>query len=305
METPITFECEGSELIGILTLPDTPPKKGIVFVVADGPQYRAGVQRQFVTLSRAMAAAGYAALRFDYRGMGDSEGTHRGFEHVDADIKAAIDALLKHCASVEEIVLWGECDSTAAVLFYAYQDPRITGISIANPWVRTEEGRAKTIVKHYYLQRLLDKAFWKKLLSGQFQFGSSLASLWRNIKNAMQSGKHPADSSTTANTTDASGTAPESNTPKLPPAPDRSQPLPARLAFGLNSFQGKVLLILSGNDWIATEFKEVVDASPQWQALLQDDRLVQHEIDGADHSFSKKDHRIEMIRLNLDWLKTW
>ena len=124
METPVTFECEGSVLMGILSIPDTPPRRGVVFVVADGPQYRAGVQRQFVTLARAMEQSGYAALRFDYRGMGDSEGVHRGFEHVNADIKAAIDALLAHCSSIEEVVLWGECDSSAAVLFYAYKDKR-------------------------------------------------------------------------------------------------------------------------------------------------------------------------------------
>lgn len=288
MEIPITFQCEGSTLLGILSVPDTPPRRGIVFVVADGPQYRAGVQRQFVMLARAMAQAGYATLRFDYRGMGDSEGIHRGFEHVDADIKAAVDALLAQCSSIEEVVLWGECDSSAAVLFYAYKDKRITGISIANPWVRTEEGRAKTIVKHYYLRRLFEKEFWGKLFSGQFDFRNSLVSLGQNTIKIFRAGSRSASAQNI--TSDA---------------PDQKQPLPVRLAHGLKSFEGRVLLILSGNDWIAQEFKEVADASPVWRNLLSDKRLERHEIADADHSFSKKSARSEMVRLNLEWLKSW
>ncbi|MDR4521570.1 MAG: hydrolase 1, exosortase A system-associated [Nitrosomonas sp.] len=288
METPVTFECEGSVLMGILSIPDTPPRRGVVFVVADGPQYRAGVQRQFVTLARAMEQSGYAALRFDYRGMGDSEGVHRGFEHVNADIKAAIDALLAHCSSIEEVVLWGECDSSAAVLFYAYKDKRINGISIANPWVRTEEGRAKTIVKHYYLRRLFEKAFWSKLFSGQFRFKASLNSLWQNVMKIFRASGRSASAQNTVSD-----------------VPDQSHPLPVRLAHGLRKFEGNVLLILSGNDWIAKEFKETVDASPVWRSLLAEERLERHEIPDADHSFSKKSARSEMVRLNLEWLKSW
>lgn len=288
MEKPITFLCEDSELIGILNVPDTPPRRGVIFVVADGPQYRAGVQRQFVTLARAMEKAGYAALRFDYRGMGDSEGIHRGFEHVNEDIKAAIDALLAHCSSLEEVVLWGECDSSAAVLFYAYKDTRIKGISIANPWVRTAEGRSKTIVKHYYLNRLIEKEFWKKLFSGNFKFKDSFIALWRNAVNVMRLRNHYKASQNTA-----------------PDMSDSGQPLPIRLAYGLDKFEGEKLLILSGNDWIAKEFLEIVDASPQWQKLLNDEKLQQYEIPGADHSFSTKSSRNELIRLNLEWLKSW
>jgi len=288
METPITFQCEDSELIGILNVPEKPPKRGVVFVVADGPQYRAGVQRQFVTLARAMEQAGYAALRFDYRGMGDSEGIHRGFEHVDEDIKAAIDALIAHSDSIEEIVLWGECDSSAAVLFYAYKDKRIKGISIANPWVRTEEGRAKSIVKHYYLNRLFDKQFWKKIFTGHFNFKDSLTSLWRNVIKAFRSRSN--SSSSQDGPVDHSA---------------HRLSLPERLAYGLSNFEGKVLLVLSGNDWIAKEFQDVVDASTVWKNLLHNERLVRHDIADADHSFSKKTSRNDLIRANLDWMDSW
>jgi len=102
-------------MLGIVNVPDPPPRRGVVFVVADGPQYRIGAQRQFVSLGRSIEAHGYAALRFDYRGMGDSEGHHRGFLHVDSDIRAAVDALIANVPTVEEVVLWGECDGVIPI----------------------------------------------------------------------------------------------------------------------------------------------------------------------------------------------
>ena len=287
MEAPIVFDCEGSALLGILNLPYKPPRRGVIFVVADGPQYRVGAQRQFVVLARSMQAQGYAALRFDYRGMGDSEGVHRGFMHVDSDIRAAVDALLAHAPSVEELVLWGECDSSAAVLFYAHKDPRIKGISIANPWVRTEESRAKTMVKHYYGQRLLQGNFWKKLITLEFDYRASLASLWRNILFMVKPGHRAGEGF--EQTEEQAG----------------AEPLPNRLEAGLRKFSGPVLLVLSGRDWIATEFLEVVASSPAWQELLAAKRVTRHEIAGADHSFSKREWRDELIRHNCQWMSTW
>ena len=68
-EETTVFACAGDTLMGILAKPETPADTGVIVIVG-GPQYRVGSHRQFVLLSRALAAAGYAVLRFDYRGMG-------------------------------------------------------------------------------------------------------------------------------------------------------------------------------------------------------------------------------------------
>lgn len=274
-------------MLGILNVPEPRPRRGVVFVVADGPQYRAGVQRQFVLLARAVEAHGCAALRFDYRGMGDSEGVHRGFQYVDSDIRAAIDALIANVPSVEEVVLWGECDSAAAVLFYAHKDPRVKGISIANPWVRTDESRAKTMVKHYYHRRMLETDFWKKLVTLQFDYKKSLASLWQNFLLAANFGQR-------------SKPGGDASDEQL-----RREPLPVRLAVGLGKFRGPVLLVMSGRDWIATEFLEVVAGSPTWQELLAASRVTRREIADADHSFSKRAWRDALVQHNCQWLASW
>ena len=77
--------------LGILAKPDVPAQTGVVVLVG-GPQYRAGSHRQFVLLSRALAQEGFAVLRIDYRGMGDSDGMPYKFTNVSPDIARAIDA---------------------------------------------------------------------------------------------------------------------------------------------------------------------------------------------------------------------
>ena len=164
----IAFRCGGDTLYGILSLPAQPARRGVLVVVG-GPQYRAGSHRQFTLLARSLAAQGIAAMRFDYRGMGDSEGAMRDFESVDEDLRAAIDAFMAQVPALREVALWGLCDAASAASLYAPSDQRVTGLALLNPWVRTDSGAAKATLKHYYGARLLDKELWKKLFSGRFE----------------------------------------------------------------------------------------------------------------------------------------
>ena len=84
-ERCLSFECGGETLLGILHEPRIHKETGVLVIVG-GPQYRVGSHRQFVLMARALANVGYAVLRFDYRGMGDSTGCPRGFEAVDKSI---------------------------------------------------------------------------------------------------------------------------------------------------------------------------------------------------------------------------
>ena len=51
--------------------------------------------------------------------------------------------------------------------FYAATDPRITGVVLVNPWVRTQVGEARTYLRHYYVRRFFSRAFWRKLVGGE------------------------------------------------------------------------------------------------------------------------------------------
>jgi exosortase A-associated hydrolase 1 len=282
-EIPFTFICRGESLVAILHEASGAPRLGVVIVVG-GPQYRVGSHRQFVLLARALAAHGVPVLRFDYRGMGDSDGEYAGFEAIDPDIAAAIDAFTARCPSVREIVLWGLCDAASASLFYAHQDARVRGLVLLNPWVRTTSGEAKAYLKHYYAKRLFDAAFWRKLLSGRFAFGESLASLLGMVRNARQTGQ----------------TVLPSQPGRL--AGDTSVGLPDRMAEGLRRFAGPVLLIMSGNDLTAREFEDAAKASPLWRALLSAPRVTRRDLPEADHTFSRRVWRDRVAAWTLEWL---
>jgi exosortase A-associated hydrolase 1 len=282
-EQALAFRCEDSRLIGIVALPEAPEPRGVLVVVG-GPQYRAGSHRQFTLLCRALAGHGFASMRFDYRGMGDSEGEIRTFENVSADIRAALDELFARVPKMREAIMWGLCDAASAALFYAHRDPRIKGLVLCNPWVRSDASIAKTRLKHYYLARLGDPAFWSRLLRGELQIRESLLSFLGILKAACL-GKP-----------NSSG-GPVSGVAPLPS-------LAQRMGEGMRRFQGRVLLILSGNDVTAQEFCEATRTSETWQALLALARVQREDLPAADHTFSRSDWQRSVESLMVAWLKS-
>src|SRR5437016_3602142 len=126
-EHALIFDCEGESLVGILSEAGLPAGRGVLIVVG-GPQYRVGSQRQFTLLARHLAERGVPTLRFDYRGMGDSDGEVRSFERIGADIRCAIDRFFTSVPGLKDVAIWGLCDAASAALFYANQDARVSGL---------------------------------------------------------------------------------------------------------------------------------------------------------------------------------
>lgn len=279
IEQAIVFPCAGDELLGIVATPEQPNKTGVLVVVG-GPQYRAGSHRQFLLLSRALAIAGYPVMRFDHSGMGDSTGALGNFEALNDNISAAIGAFQQKCPNVISVVLWGLCDAASASLLYwdATHDSRITGIVLLNPWVRSEATLARTHIKHYYGQRLLEVEFWRKLLTGKLGIGRALGCFITSFVLARQ-----ATGSTTAGVTLS---------------------FQKRMMRALKEFQGQVLLILSGDDFTAKEFIEAIRADSVGVAALDGSNLKRVDVAGADHTFSSAEWRQSVEVATIGWLGT-
>ena len=251
-ELPILIHCEDSPQVGIFHKSTESAKTGIVMVVAGGPQYRVGRARQLVTYSRRLANEGYPVLRFDYRGLGDSAGKFLGFESIDADIKSAIDALTTQTPEVENIILWGECNSASAIMMYAWQDPRVKGMIICNPWVYDESTQAKTFIKYYFLRRLQEKSFWLKFFKGQFNIWKSLISifdLWHRSKQPK-------------------------TTQQLPTQNYHALPYQEKMLEGFSRFTGKTLLIKETLSLTGKEFELLVASSDSWKKAMQNNNIV-------------------------------
>ena len=178
----LVFDCLGHTLVGLVDEADAASHRGVIIVVG-GPQYRAGSHRQFVLLSRHLASAGITTLRFDHRGIGDSEG-HTTFEALEPDIRAAIDAFQERCPAITEIVLWGLCDAASAILMYAPGDKRVAGTVLLNPDVFSEQTQAQSHLSGYYLKRILSVEFWRQLFSGKVRVVSSLLDFLQTVRRA-------------------------------------------------------------------------------------------------------------------------
>ena len=285
MEEPVAFNCGEDRLFGIVHKSPGKSRRGVLVVVG-GPQYRAGSHRQFVLLARYLADNGIPVMRFDYRGMGDSEGARVPFERIDNDINAAIDAFTEQCPDIQEIVIWGLCDAASAALFYGHQDERVTGMVLLNPWVFTEQGSARTYLKHYYLQRILNKDLWRKIIHLEFDYRQSFFSLFKMLQEA---GARVSQEDNEKNTQNEQQ--------------DNALSLPDRMRESLERFTHPVLLILSGNDLTADEFKELIKSDRRWQKLINHQRITRHDLNEADHTFSTAIWRDQVAAWTADWVK--
>lgn len=286
-ERALTFRCNGSSMYGILSLPDSVASRGVLIVVG-GPQYRAGSHRQFTLLARYLASRGVPVLRFDCRGMGDSEGAMRTFEDLDDDLHCAIESFFEEVPVLSDLVIWGLCDAASAALFHAHRDPRITGLVLLNPWVRTDQGAAKVYLKHYYLTRLLEAEFWNKILSGHFNYANAVQSLAKTVAKVLPERKGIAATRDTACHSSCDFLS-----------------LPERMLDGLGRYKGKILLITSGNDLTAQEFLDMVKVSREWKTLLASSRVTHHNLPGANHTFSRREWRDQVAVWTKEWFYSW
>ncbi len=280
-ESAIAFACGDDALVGIVHRGAAEARTGVLIVVG-GPQYRVGSHRQFVLLARGLAAQGLPVMRFDYRGMGDASGRLLTFEEVNQDIACALDEFCARVPGLRSVVIWGLCDAASAALFYAHRDARVGGLVLLNPWVRTEAGRAKAYMKHYYLQRAFSLEFWKKAVTGKWKPGTALKGFMElagKLRTASQP-EAPADRSASA-----------------------ALPLPERMAQGWDKFKGPILLILSGNnDYVADEFRDLAGASRDWQRRVTRGNLTRQDFPAANHTFSRGDWRAQVEQWTGQWI---
>ncbi len=270
VETVVPVVCESDDCLAILTTPAAGRAHDAarVLIVVGGPQYRVGAHRMFVKLARELAASGHVVLRFDVRGMGDSSGEMRSFEDLSPDLAAAIDAFEAHAGSAGPLVLFGLCDAASASLLYVgdTQDPRVSALALLNPWARTQASLAQTHLKHYYGQRLLSLAFWRKLASGGVGL-QALGGFLRSLGTSLAAGK--------AKATPASRK-------RVPGEGDFFEHMRA----GAQGFKGPLLVALSETDLTAAEFNDRCSGDPVWQALLRRPGARQLKLAGADHTLS-------------------
>lgn len=168
MRRLLTFSCEGATLGGSLDEAAGPTG---VLLVTGGSQTRIGSHRMYERLARALAEAGHASLRFDRRGVGDSEGLDPGFRGSAPDLAAAATAFRRECPGLKRLIGFGLCDGATALALHG-GDAGLDGAILVNPWLVEAEADAPppAAIKRHYRQRLSSLEGWKKLIDGSVSY---------------------------------------------------------------------------------------------------------------------------------------
>ncbi len=200
METVVRFSnASGTMLQGILHRPDGAPSRDAPVLVwlSAGQKVRQGAWRMNVAVARRLAAKGYPVLRFDYHGLGDSDGERRhgqfvmdfyGFVQTGGfrdDVVAAVDFALTELGP-RPVVLGGLCGGAASALFagpvlgrkvwgHVLVDLPVTISSAARQrfledhpeeLVRARPAEADTVLA-LYAKKLLDLDAWLRFARGE------------------------------------------------------------------------------------------------------------------------------------------
>lgn len=281
-ERGLVFECAGDSLVGVVAVPERPNSTGVVIIVG-GPQYRVGSHRQFVLLARRLASMGHACIRFDNRSMGDATGDARDFENIGDDLAAVMNEFVAAVPEVGEVVLFGLCGGASAACVYAGSDERVGGVFLLNPWVRTDVSQAKAYLKHYYLDRLRDPSFWKKLFSGNLGIRRALRGFGSTARRALV--RMPA-----AEVQAGDGVEQGS--------------LMEQMLLGVERSTCRGIVVLSGRDYVARECDEVLIPHPRFQQLMSTGRISVKRVDDADHTFTSPDMHDLLEQLTADFVRS-
>jgi len=283
LEKPVTFLCDNNILCGILHEPDNNPPITIVAMVVGGYQTRYGSHRLYVQLARYLARHGHSVLRFDYEGMGDSQGNFVGFRNAGPSINAAVDFLSKLFHN-KKIIIWSLCDGSSASAIYAYENPeKISGLILSNTYISTEKSFAMANLKYYYTSRLKEINFWKKFLSFQINYQKSLQEITNSLKKIAFA-----------------------RSPFLNFDHDENRAsLPKLVLLGLNQLGKPITCIIANEDILAKEFYSALRKDKKSKKLLSQKKIVCHIIKGARHTFDQPEAKKKLFDITLKALDNY
>ena len=277
MEEAVQFVSNQKKHYGILHIPDKVENPSVVVVLlTGGPQVRTGAHRIYVQLSRFLSENNWASFRFDFEGMGDSEGEFVGFQHAGPSISAAISFLSKRFKEKPDFIIWSLCDgATASALYAARHKDDIIGQILCNPLAITEEGLARSTMKHYYGKRIFTKDFLRKVFSLELDLRDSAKSLWAVFKGIQ-----------IFNNNDKSVSEMGSN-------------LSDKVITSLHIFSGPIRIVLSNEDIVASNFQDEIRRNRSLKNDYKRNKIINYLIDGADHTFVDPLAKRQMFEITL------
>lgn len=180
-----------SNLVGVAAIPevDAMQKRPGIILINAGFLHRVGPNRMNTTLARKLAAAGFASLRMDLSGLGDSQGNQGGasvsddYESVSRDLDKAMQ-LMQDQYGIDSFVLFGLCSGAYDTARKAIRDTRVVGLmNIDGAGYRTRRFYTNHVLMHL-LRRVVQPGRWRRLYS-RYRANVSLRSEGVEVSNSV------------------------------------------------------------------------------------------------------------------------
>jgi pimeloyl-ACP methyl ester carboxylesterase len=301
-QTPITFRNrDGLQLFGVLHRPTGPSVRNLaVILLSPGVKMRVGPQRLYLELTRTLVDLGLPVFRFDFAGLGDSEGTLTEdllkdvYNHIEVGrfVNDSIDAVdwVETHLGITRVIVSGLCGGAITGLLAASRDPRMVGLlalgitpvlasRCAKPALYMTVGELE-LMRRGYLEKVSNPKAWLRFLTLQ----SDYRVIWRALLRPWQK----------------KGAAPAV---QPPPEDDNANPLFPPAFFKMLATMRPMLLVFGGTDRLRWEFEEKFEARHREGLAAHRTAYQTHVIADANHTLSFRVWQQELFDVAVDWLR--
>ncbi len=293
---------QGLRLFGVLHMPDAPKTDLAVILLSPGIKMRVGPQRLYKTLTDQLVRLGLPVLRFDFYGLGDSEGELTEellkdvYNHIEVgrfvdDTIDAMDWMSREIGS-RRFILSGLCGGAISGLLTGNRDPRAVGLLAlaitpvlasrsADPALYVTSGQLADM-RRTYIEKILSPKAWLRFLTMRTDYRV----LWKSIVQPLRARI-------------------EKTNPPPPPPPeaDNASPLFPPAFFNMLTTGRPMLLIFGGSDRLLWEYEEKFVARHRERLAALPALCDVHTIAHANHVLSFNPWQREMLDVSTDWLR--
>jgi pimeloyl-ACP methyl ester carboxylesterase len=276
-----------------------------VLLLSPGVKMRVGPGRLYLPLTDMLTAEGFTVLRFDFFGLGDSEGELAEkmlpdvYNHIEVgryvdDTLAALD-WLRDEQGFQRFVLGGLCGAAITALLAAQRDPRVEGLlslgmtvtlasNAATP-AKYMSGAELDAMRGLYIRKLLNPSAWLRFLTFRSDYSVAWHAMLRLIRKPKP--KPVAASAEAPIPAEQRGNA----NPLFPPA-----------YFEFLRRGGHALMLFSEKDRLYSEYEEKF-VQPYAEGLKPlAGQIEYHLVLSANHVLSLPEWRREMVDTSRAWL---
>lgn len=294
---------QGHLLHGILHEPEPSLARGVcVLLLSPGIKGRVGPHRLYLRIAARLVPIGFHVLRFDFYGLGDSEGelservladmynSIQGGRYV-GDTIAAMD-WMEGTTGIRRFVGSGLCGGSISALVTAEVDRRIEcllGMGLPTVLEGGPENWAKVITQQQlvtlrgaYLKKVVDvKSLWR-FLSGK----SNYAVVWKVFQQMLAGHRKKAPA------------APAPKTSEV----DNTNPRFASAFMAMLRSGRPMMLVFSGADRLRYQFAENFESHHEVKLRDLHHLYEVHLVPDANHVFSEAAWVSELLEVASSWL---